>query len=74
MRVVAQSRQTFWLKLNFSLPKNESVLNISGYFLKQFQIYPKIFSTDFILLSGWIQAAMQQNTSLALELVYLYGK
>jgi hypothetical protein len=49
---VAWSRQTFWFKPNFLLPKNESVLNILGYFLKQFQIfsriYPKMFSTDFI--------------------------
>ena len=50
--IVAWSRQTFWFKLNFLLPKNESVLNILVYFLEQFQrfsrIYPKMFSTDFI--------------------------
>jgi hypothetical protein len=50
--IVAGSCQTFWFKLDFLLPNNESVLNILGYFLEQFQIfswiYPKMFSTDFI--------------------------
>ena len=52
---MAWSRQTFWFKLNFLLPKNESVLNILGNFLEQFQylyncsrIYPKLFSTYVI--------------------------
>ena len=35
--IMAWSRQTFWFKLNFLLPKNESVLNILVYFLEQFQ-------------------------------------
>ena len=37
--IVAWSRQTFWFELDFLLPKNESVLNILGYFLEQFQIF-----------------------------------
>ena len=39
--IVAWSRQTFWFKLNFLLPKNESVLNILVYFLEQFQIFSR---------------------------------
>ena len=37
--IVPWSRQTFWLKLNFLLSKNESVLNILVYFLEQFQSF-----------------------------------
>ena len=36
---MAWSGQTLWFKLNFSLPKNESVLNILLYFLEQFLIF-----------------------------------
>ena len=39
--IVAWSRQTFWFKLNFLLPKNESVLNILVYFLEQFQRFSR---------------------------------
>ena len=39
--IVAWLRQTFWFRLNFLLPKNESVLNILGYFLEQFQIFSR---------------------------------
>ena len=39
--IVAWSRQTFWSKLNFLLPKNESVLNILVYFLEQFQRFSR---------------------------------
>ena len=31
----------FWFKLNFLLPKNESVLNILMYFLEQFQRFSR---------------------------------
>ena len=41
---MAWSRKTFWFKLNFPLPKNESVLNILVYLLEQFQR----FSWDLI--------------------------
>ena len=39
--IVAWSRQTFWVQLNFLLPKNESVLNILVYFLEQFQRFSR---------------------------------
>ena len=38
---MAWSRQTFWFKLNFLFPKNESVLNILVHFLEQFQRFPR---------------------------------
>ena len=82
--IVAWSRQTFWFKLNFFLPKNESILNILVYFsrLKASHKSIKLFSNICTLkcsqlisssdtkkmllteeMSGWIQAAMQQNTN-----------
>ena len=39
--IVAWSRQAFWFKLNFLLPKNESVWNILVYFLEQFQRFSR---------------------------------
>ena len=39
--IVAWSRQTFWFKLNFLLPRNESVLNILVHFLGQFQRFSR---------------------------------
>ena len=36
-----QLKMTFLFQLNFWLPKNESVLNISGYFLEQFQRFSR---------------------------------
>ena len=39
--IVAWYGQTFCFKLNFLLPKNESVFNILGYFLEQFQIFSR---------------------------------
>ena len=46
--IMAWSRQTFWLELDFLLPKNESVLNILDYFLEQFQNFLKVYSLSKI--------------------------
>ena len=54
--IVVWSRQTFWFKLNFLLPKNESVLNILVY-LNWFHLQTTRKFCWQPEISGWIQAS-----------------
>ena len=57
--IVAWSRQTFWFKLNFLLPKNESVLNILLHFLEQFYRFSR--------------KIVKENTQKCSKLIYFYA-